>query len=111
MHDGEADEVMKEESPPKRERVLDGGDRHKGVDVYDGKIPSRLPRYAGPARPYDADGEDVAVGQSDRVHQASLRLEDSHTRRSIRGDRRSHGSTVVDEVAPSESNGEEAWTF
>lgn len=62
MHDGDADEVMKEESPPKREKIA--GTRNtneRGVD--DSKIPSRLPQYIGPQRPCDAEVDHVAVGQ------------------------------------------------
>lgn len=63
MHDGDADEVMKEASPPKRERVTTTANPNKG-GVDDRKIPSRLPRYMGPQRPCDAaEVDDVAVGR------------------------------------------------
>lgn len=112
MHDGEADEVMKKESPPKRENVVDTDRRNKGVAVHDGKIPSRLPRYAGPPRPYDAEGEIVAVGQPDRRNGDGVQLRESHENSSIRQGDGSHGTTIVDDVDSSKSDGEEnVWTF
>lgn len=66
MHDGDADEVMKEASPPKRERVhvADAGDNNAdSLGVNDSKIPSRLPRYVGPQGPFNIEVDEVAVGQ------------------------------------------------
>ncbi|KAG8161256.1 hypothetical protein KVR01_009520 [Diaporthe batatas] len=62
MHDGDADEVMKEQSPPKRERFAGTGNSNDG-GVDDRKIPSRLPRYLRPQRPCDVEVDNVAVGQ------------------------------------------------
>lgn len=112
LHDGKADEIMKEESPPKREKVVDTDDHNKSVAVHDGKIPSRLPRYAGPPRPYDADGEIIAVGQPDRRNRDSVQPSESHKNSSSRRDEGSHGTTLVDDVGSSKSDGEEdVWTF
>lgn len=113
MHDGEADAIMKEESPPKRERVVDTHNHNRSVAVCDGKIPSRLPRYAGPPRPYDADGEIVAVGQPERRNGDRVQpRKSSHKNSSIRQGEGSHGTTIVDDVAPSKPDGEEdVWTF
>lgn len=76
MHDGDVDEVMKEESPPKRERVAGTGDSNEG-GVDDSKIPSRLHRYLGPPqRRHDAQVEGPRVGQRNMVNHGSEQLKD-----------------------------------
>lgn len=117
MHDGEVDEVQKEESPPKRERAHEDGE-HEGV-VDDGRIPSSLPRYAGPRGTRDADDENVVIGQSNRGSSRNgLMTEDRDSHR---------GTTAVGETAPGESgidwssilsqagmagnSGDAVWTF
>jgi hypothetical protein len=56
MHNGETDEVMKKESPPKREKV--DARRNCKQDIVDDKIPTKLPRYRGLPRPYNVDNRE-----------------------------------------------------
>ncbi|KAL1870203.1 hypothetical protein Daus18300_005267 [Diaporthe australafricana] len=69
MHDGEVDDVMEEESPPKRERATET--RVEGGPVIVGKIPSRLPRYTR-HDVYDAGDEYVVVGNSKRASREGI---------------------------------------
>ncbi|KAL2278276.1 hypothetical protein FJTKL_14547 [Diaporthe vaccinii] len=121
MHDGEADEVMKEASPPKRERVLEAGNHAEGtID----KIPSALPRYAGPQNAHDSANEVVFVDQSKRDSQNGVRKSNSTPE-----EHDSHRATIAGETAPRKSSytidwssilsqakmagnfGNEVWTF
>lgn len=100
MHDGEADEVIKEASPPKRERVLEAGHREDGV-VDDGRIPSRLPQYAGPQDTHHTNDEIIVISQPRRGSHGGAR--DSHGDRSPMGQRASHQGAGIANVAPKES--------
>lgn len=93
MHDGEADEVMQEESPPKRERAVRAEGRDAAA-VDDSTIPGGLPGYAGPrVSRGTADDEGVAVGRSSGGGHG-VRESCSTT-----GGQDSHRGAVVDEVA------------
>lgn len=97
MHDGEADETMKDESPPKRERVVEGKDRDVAT-VDDERITSGLPRYAGSRGARDAaDDEGVTVGRSRRGGRNSVREPAS-----MLEEQDSHRGTVADNVVPRE---------
>lgn len=101
MHGGD-DEVMKEASPPKRERVLEAGD-HAGGTVD--KIPSALPRYAGPPQnAHDAADEVVFVGQSKKGSQDGVRKSGSTP-----GEQNSHRTAVAGETALRESDSAIDW--
>lgn len=122
MHDGEADEVMKEESPPKRERAVRAEDRD-ATAVDDGAISSGLPQYAGPRVARGAGDEGVAVGRS-RSGGHCVRERESG---SMPGGRDSHRGAPVDNITPREStidwsgiisqarqagnSGNKVWTF
>ncbi|KAK7709815.1 hypothetical protein SLS64_006057 [Diaporthe eres] len=102
MHGEDADEVMKEASPPKRERVLEAGD-HAGGTVD--KIPSALPRCAGPQNAHDGADEVVFVGQSKRGSQDGVRKSNSTP-----GEQDSHRATVAGETAPRKSDSAIDWS-
>lgn len=124
MHDGEADEVMKEGSPPKRERVSEAQGHQAAID--DGKIASKLPQYAGPQNASDADDEDVVVGRSKRGS-GQNGSRNARVDGSVPEDRDAHRSTAGENNAPKESavdwsrtlsqtrnaenSGDETWTF
>lgn len=122
MHDGEVDDVMQEESPPKRERVVEGEDREVATVDHE-RVPSGLPRYAGPrVLRGAADDDGVAAGRSSRGSGGGVRESQS-----TRGGQVSHRGTVLDDVAPRESaidwstivsqareagnSGNKVWTF
>lgn len=110
MHDGEVDEVQKEESPPKRERA----EEHEGV-VDDSRIPSSLPRYAGPSDARDADDENVVVGQSNTG--SSLVHEDRDSHRGTAGEDITPGESAIDwssilsQARMAGNSGDAVWTF
>lgn len=118
MHDGEADEVMKEESPPKREKSRD---HEKGI-VGDGKIPSSLPQYTGPKIASDANDENVAIG-----HSKAGRRQDGSRNKNVDGSTPEGRDASAEDIALGESaidwlrafpearmagnSGDEVWTF
>lgn len=108
MHDGEVDEVQKEESPPKRERA----EEHEGV-VDDSRIPSSLPRYAGPRNTHDADDENVVVGQSRNGSMPEDR--DSHQgpagEDSPPGQSAMDWSNILFQARMAGNSGDAVWTF
>lgn len=127
MHDGDVDEVMEEESPPKRERLLETGHQES---VDDNQIPSRLPRYAGPRGTYthDADDENVAIGQSKsgssqngsrdaRVGAGGSVPEDRDAHRGTAGDEIEREDSAIDwltvfsQARMAGNSGNEVWTF
>lgn len=124
MHDGDADEVMKEGSPPKRERVSEAQGHQAAID--DGKIPSKLPQYAGPQNASDADDEVVVVGESKRDSSKdgtrnalvdSSESEDRDAHRSTAGENNAPKGSAVDwlrtlsQARMAGNSGDETWTF
>lgn len=122
MHDGQADEAVKEASPPKRERVLEAGDHEQRI--VDDRIPSSLPRYTGSQNAPDADDEDVAIGRS-KTGRRQNGSRDTNVNSLIPEDRDPpNRGTAAEDVAPGESaidwssvlsmagiSGDEVWTF
>lgn len=115
MHDGEVDEVQKEESPPKRERALEDGGHEGGVD--DVRIPSSLPRYAGPRTTYAVDDENVLVGQSVGGSSRTGSMpenRDAHptaVEDTAPGQSSIDWSSILSQAGMAENSGNAVWTF
>lgn len=116
MHDGEDDEVMKEESPPKREKSRD---HEKGI-VGDGKIPSSLPQYTGPKNASNANDENVAIGQAGRRQNGSRNTNvdgstpegrDASAGDIVLGESAIDWLSVFPEARMAGNSGDEVWTF